>query len=224
MFCFRVSVQNLELSADRATCWKLSPLTFLMKLAKPLDLISYTLQHIGIRRDVALSRSNWASDSWKIMHYFSHCCLIDFFGKRLSPGCFFPMELVLGLCCSWRAATAAAAGAQLGLGPRATAFLVFSRHSLEVLVCPKITSFMVHKKVMGCFFRHLCPLRWIKPAWSHSPPRHCYWLRVFCSPDPAPVPPSTSQCRIKQSPDDPWWQSHSWGPGSLGVISQRKHR
>lgn len=64
-------MQNLELSAAAATCWKLAPFTFLMKLAKPLDFISCMLQRIGLHGDVAVFRSNWISDSCKNMSYFS---------------------------------------------------------------------------------------------------------------------------------------------------------
>lgn len=82
MFCFHVSLQNLKLSAEADTCWKLPQFTFLMKLAKALDLINSTLQYVDIYGDVIVFRNNWLPNSWKNMNYFSDQRLITFSGSN----------------------------------------------------------------------------------------------------------------------------------------------
>lgn len=86
-------------------------------------------------------------------------------------------------CCSWWTATAAASSPQLGLCPSAMAFLIFSRHSLETLFCPKITRFMVRgKKFWAASSGIYTPLRWIKPTWSPSALWRCYWHSASSAP------------------------------------------
>ena len=215
MFCFHVSVLNLELSADAATCWKLPSFPFSMTLAKLEDLISCMLQRIGVHGDILVSWSNWVSNSWKNMIILATVALLTFLESDLvwaglSHGNTAEPVLLLVSCgCCWLWSSA-------GARPRAVVFLIFSKCSLEKLFCQKITTFMVHKRVWAAFLGIYTPWRWGKPTCSLSPVAPL--LACCCSRSPSLVLSLRHlQCLVEPSPGDTRGQSHPWGRGRLAL-------